>query len=345
MTTVQTQFETIVLTTRGSALAMAQTHWVMARCREAFPHLNFKILIVKTTGDKLQTAALANPGMSSAKGLFTKELEQALLEKQAHMAVHSLKDLPTELPEGLHLGAVCERADARDLLIYRSRSLKNGFAAGLKFQDLPQNATVATSSTRRQAQLLALRPDLHLLPIRGNVGTRLRKLRENPEISATILAAAGLGRLNYQVLADGSLQGSSQNRAGHDDPLPPGLMASPMDTTTMIPCVGQGAIGIETRTNDPVIAEICHSLNHPETACCVAAERAFLKAMGGGCQSPVAAWAHIDRGQLALRAVSFRKGPAFHAKAAGPLDQPEQLGQAVAKRLILMEEKTAVPNQ
>lgn len=343
MTTEPTQPIKIVLATRGSALALVQTHWVMARCREAFPHLDFEARIIKTTGDKLQTAALANPGMSSTKGLFTKELEQALLEKQAHTAVHSLKDLPTDLPQGLHLGAVCERADARDMLIYRGPSLKNGFAAGLKFQDLPQGATVATSSTRRQAQLLALRPDLKIQPVRGNVGTRLRKLHENPEIDATILAAAGLARLNFQVLADGSLHGSTQNRAGHDDPLPHGLMATPMDPATMIPCVGQGAIGIETRTDDPLIAEICQSLNHPETACCVTAERAFLKAMGGGCQSPVAAWANIVQGRLKIRAVSFRKGPAYHAEESGPIDVPGQLGESVAKRLIAMEEKPALP--
>lgn len=336
MTTVQTK--PIILATRGSALALAQTHWVMARCQAAFPHLNFAVKIIKTTGDKLQTAALANPGMASTKGLFTKELEQALLEKNADLAVHSLKDLPTDLPEGLHLGAVCERADARDMLIYRGPSLNKGFAAGLIFQDLPQGAAVATSSTRRQAQLLALRPDLKIQPIRGNVGTRIKKLHENPAVAATILAAAGLGRLNFQVLADGSLHGTSQNRSGQDDPIPTGMMASPMDPATMIPSVGQGAIGIETRAADKLIAEICMSLNHPGTACCVASERAFLHAMGGGCQSPVAAWATLLQGRLHIRAVSFRKGPAFHAGESGSIDHPKQLGETVARRLIAMEE-------
>lgn len=337
MTTAKIQSKPIILATRGSALAMVQTHWVMARCREAFPDLNFEIKIIKTTGDKLQTAALANPGMASTKGLFTKELEQALLDQQANLAVHSLKDLPTELPEGLQLGAVCERADARDMLIYRGPSLKNGFAADLKFQNLPKGATVATSSTRRQAQLLALRPDLNIQPIRGNVGTRLKKLHENGDIDATILAAAGLGRLNFQVQPDGTLNGNIQSRLGTDDPMPGGLMAAPMDPTSMIPCVGQGAIGIETRVDDKVIAEICICLNHLGTECCVTAERAFLHAMGGGCQSPVAAWATIAQGRLHIRAVSFRKGPACHAEESGPIGHPENLGESVASRLIAME--------
>ena len=323
---------------------MVQTRWVMARCHEAFPLLNFEVKIIRTTGDKLQTASLANPGMSSTKGLFTKELEQALLEQQADIAVHSLKDLPTDLPAGLHLGAVCERADARDMLIYRGLTLKNGFAAGLNFQDLPEGASVATSSTRRQAQLLALRPDLKIRPIRGNVGTRLGKLRENSDIGATILAAAGLSRLNFHVLGDGSLHGTSQKQVGHDDPLQNGLMACPMNPETMIPCVGQGAIGIETRTDDPIIGKICQSLNHPQTACCVLAERAFLKTMGGGCQSPVAAWANIAQGRLKIRAVSFRKGPAYHAEDSGPIDDPVRLGESVARHLIAMEEKVAGPN-
>lgn len=346
MTTVQSKSESkpIILATRGSALAMVQTHWIMARCRKAFPHLVFEVKIIKTTGDKLQTAALANPGMSSTKGLFTKELEQALLENQADLAVHSLKDLPTDLPQGLHLGAVSERADARDMLIYRGPSLKNGFAAGLNFRDLPMGAAIATSSTRRQAQLLALRPDLKIQPIRGNVGTRLKKLHENPDIDATILAAAGLGRLNFQVSADGTLHGTPQNRSGHDDPMPGGLMAAPMDPATMIPCVGQGAIGIETRTDDELVAEICQTLNHAQTASCVTAERAFLHAMGGGCQSPVAAWTNIVEGRLKIRAVSFRKGPAFHAEEFGPIDNPRQLGESVARCLIAMEEKPAVPS-
>ena len=215
----------IILATRGSPLALAQTHRVLNTCAHAFPHLRFEIRVIKTTGDKLQTASLAHTDQDSlpsptAKGLFTKELENALTEKSADMAIHSLKDLPTELPEGLILGGVLRRADAHDLLIYRSQALAEklqsavtdwapgvksyrGFKRGLKIKDLPQGATIASSSTRRQVQIQHLRPDIRVIPIRGNVGTRIRKLREHPEIDATLLAAAGLERLEYHLFPDG----------------------------------------------------------------------------------------------------------------------------------------------
>ena len=179
---------TIRIATRGSALALAQANMVLAQLRAAFPGESFELQIIKTTGDKLQTASLASPNLP--KGLFTKEIEEALLNGQADLAVHSLKDLPTELPAGLQLGAVSVRVDVRDVLVTRRSPALNSQPATLN--SLPLRATVATSSTRRRAQLLDHRPDLNIVPIRGNVGTRLRKLAEQPELHAIVLAAAGL---------------------------------------------------------------------------------------------------------------------------------------------------------
>ena len=208
----------IFIATRGSALALAQANAVLAQCRKAFPKLSFEIKIIKTTGDKLQTASLAKEGESLPKGLFTKELEVALLKHQADLAVHSLKDLPTELPAGLKLGAVGKRADVRDVLIYRDaeflksqlstpstqltewtpgQSERRGFKPKLAIKDFPAGATVATSSTRRKAQLLAQRADLEIVEIRGNVVTRLLKLSERAELDATGAGGGGIGAFGF----------------------------------------------------------------------------------------------------------------------------------------------------
>ena len=212
----------IAIATRGSALALAQANQVLAQCRAAFPRLSFESKIIKTTGDKLQTASLAQEGQTLPKGLFTKELEVALLKHRADLAVHSLKDLPTDLPAGLMLGAVGKRADVRDVLIYRDagylraaeadqraaewspgQSARRGFKPGLAVKDLPAGAVVATSSTRRKAQLLTLNPALKVPDIRGNVVTRLQKVAERAELDATVLALAGLTRLDFQHHARG----------------------------------------------------------------------------------------------------------------------------------------------
>src|SRR6266540_1309801 len=225
---MSTVVKRIIIATRGSALALAQANLVFDQCRAAFPKLKFEIKIIKTTGDKLQTASLAKPAESLPKGLFTKELEVALLKHRADLAVHSLKDLPTELPAGLQLGAVSNRVDVRDVLIYRDAEYLRAEAAkatvvewspghaqrrGLKpksgLNELPAGATVATSSTRRKAQLLAHRPDLNVVEIRGNIVTRLQKLADKPELDALILAAAGLARLNFQITSLGALLGNA----------------------------------------------------------------------------------------------------------------------------------------
>lgn len=331
----------LFLATRGSALALAQANAVLAQCRAAFPDLLFEIKIIKTTGDKLQTASLAQEGKTLPKGLFTKELEVALLENRADLAVHSLKDLPTELPDGLELGAIGKRADVRDVLIYRDEGylrstpgtlpevssdepVRRGFKALLSIQGLPEGAVVATSSTRRRAQLLAQNPGLNVPDIRGNVLTRMQKLADKAELDATVLALAGISRLSYRVTPEGNLRGES---------VPDGLLATVLDTEVMLPCVGQGAVGIEVRKGDERIAAICQRLNDYATYQCVTAERSFLAAMGGGCQSPVAAYAEITGDQLHMRALSFANGPLQRAQASRPIPQAVELGNQIAAAL------------
>jgi len=334
----------IIIATRGSALALAQANLIATQCRSTFPKLPFELKIIKTTGDKLQKASMARKGQSLPKGLFTKELEVALLRGQADLAVHSLKDLPTDLPAGLILAATPKRADARDVLIYRSagylsqlstlnpqpaewtpgQSQLRGFGPHLHLKDFPSGATIATSSTRRKEQLLAARPDLNVVEIRGNVATRMQKVAERGELDATVLALAGISRLNFEIKADGTLLG---------DAVPDGLLATVLEVDVMLPCVGQGAIGVEIRADDERVGKICERLNHFNTFQCVTAERAFLQAMGGGCQSPVAAYAEIDGSRMQLRAVSFREGPAKRAEGKRPLAEAAALGQELAAQL------------
>jgi hydroxymethylbilane synthase len=329
---------TVYLATRGSALALAQTNMVIEQCRRLFPELRFEAKIIKTTGDKLQTASLASANLP--KGLFTKELETALLAGEADLAVHSLKDLPTELPDGLELGAVSERADVRDVLVYRDAHFlanppdyswagqadstpKRGFTPGLTVKDLPRRATVATSSTRRSAQLLEKRPDLNIVPVRGNVGTRLNKLAAQPELDAIVLAAAGLERLRF-TFNGGVLRGES---------VPNGLLVTPISPDEMLPCVGQAALGIEIKSANPIAHEICSKLNHPLTMTCVRAERAFLRGMGGGCQVPVGAYAAIAEGQLKMSVISFLGSRPARASAHGEISDPESLGLQLAQKV------------
>ena len=333
----------IIIATRGSALALAQANLVFDQCRAAFPKLKFEIKIIRTTGDKLQTASLPNPSESLPKGLFTRELEVALLKSRADLAVHSLKDLPTELPAGLKLGAVSKRVDVRDALICRDAeyrgaeeaktavtrrmsrpSQRRGFKPKISLRDLPPGATIATSSTRRKAQLLANRPDLNVVEIRGNVVTRLQKLDEQAEIDAVVLAAAGLERLSFRITPEGRLQG---------DAVPDGLLATVLEPEIMLPCVGQGALGIEIRENDERVAVICERLDHYNTRQCVAAERAFLGAMGGGCQSPIAAYAEVVGDQVRLRVVSFQGGTPRRGEAKRGLKESTALGEELAAAL------------
>jgi hydroxymethylbilane synthase len=332
----------IIIVTRGSALALAQSNHVLAQCREAFPTLRFELKIIKTTGDKLQSKA-PKENESLPKGLFTKELEVALLKHRADMAVHSLKDLPTELPEGLTLGAIGKRADVRDVLIYRDaeflraekaretvterppgQAAWRGYKPKTAIKDFPAGATIATSSTRRKAQLLAHNGGLKVVEIRGNVGTRIQRLAERPELDGIVLAAAGLARLDFTISSDGRLTG---------DAVPDGMLATILEPEIMLPCVGQGAIGIETRAVDERIATICERLNHFNTQQCAVAERAFLAGMGGGCQSPVAAYAEVVGNQVRLRAASFVSGPVRRAEGKRPIKEAAELGAKLAQQL------------
>jgi hydroxymethylbilane synthase len=334
----------IIICTRGSALALAQSNMIAAMCRAAFPRLRFELKIIKTTGDKLQKASMAKVEGGLPKGLFTKELEVALVKGQADLAVHSLKDLPTELPAGLILAATPKREDVRDVLIYRDanflakqnetikeqadwspgQSDLRGFKPHKKLKDFPKGATIATSSTRRKQSLLAARPDLKIVEIRGNVTTRMQKVAERGEVDATVLALAGMKRLNFDINPDGTISG---------DAVPDGLLATILDLDVMLPCVGQGAIGIETRADDERILKIVERLNHFNTFHAVSAERAFLRGMGGGCQSPVGAYAEISGDQISLKAISFRDEMVKRGEAKRPIAEAAALGEQIAEML------------
>ncbi|MCS1409990.1 MAG: Porphobilinogen deaminase [Verrucomicrobia subdivision 3 bacterium] len=276
----------LVIATRGSALALTQANYVQRRLQSLLPELPIKIKRFKTKGDQLQNKPQHEIPEHLPKGLFTKELENALLNGQADIAVHSLKDLPTGLPEGLKLAAVSPREDAREVLLTRHPlDLADLNANPLKA--LPQGAAIGTGSPRRQAFVSAGNPSLRTVLIRGNVPTRIRKLAKSPEVDAIILAAAGLRRLGYTLLNHKPLAG---------DDTPPDVFSTILPIQSMIPCVAQGAIGLEARSQDPPVQAICDQFNDPHTRVCVEAERIFLSAMGGGCQSPVAAHAKLDNG-------------------------------------------------
>jgi hydroxymethylbilane synthase len=334
----------IVICTRGSALALAQSSMIAAMCREAFPRQRFELKIIKTTGDKLQKASMAKVEGGLPKGLFTKELEVALLKGTADLAVHSLKDLPVDLPAGLVLAATPKREDVRDVLIYRDaaflkkqgerikeavgwspgQSELRGFKSRMKLKDFPKGATIATSSTRRKMSLLAVRPDLNIVEIRGNVATRMQKVAERGELDATVLALAGMTRLNFKIKKDGTISG---------DAVPDGLLATVLELDEMLPCVGQGAIGIEIRADDERIGKIVERLNHFDTFHAVTAERAFLRGMGGGCQSPVGAFGEISGDKVSLTAISFRDEEVKHASGKRPLSEAAELGELIAAKL------------
>ncbi|HEY9401408.1 MAG TPA: hydroxymethylbilane synthase, partial [Pyrinomonadaceae bacterium] len=264
--------EHFVIGSRGSKLALWQSEWVKARLAELRPEAEIRIEVIKTSGDVMLDVPLAVIG---GKGVFTKELEEALLAEEIDLAVHSLKDLPTTLPDNLAITAVTEREDARDALI-----LREGVAAQTdSLQGLPQGAIVGTSSLRRQAQLKHLRPDVSIKDLRGNVDTRLRKLDEGG-YDAIILASAGLRRLGFERRINVSITHAE-----------------------MLPAVGQGALGIETRANDPRTAALVSLLEHGPTRAACTAERSLLFALGGGCQVPIAAHAVVEGDTLRLDAL------------------------------------------
>lgn len=292
--------KTIRVGTRDSALAMWQTEWVVGQLRQLYPDLKFEIVAMKTQGDKILDVALAKIG---DKGLFTKELEVAMLEGRVDLAVHSMKDLPTRLPAGLTIGAICVRENPGDVLIS---------PAGYTLETLPDGARIATSSLRRRAQLLAYRRDLQITDMRGNLATRFRKLQEQ-KLDGMILAAAGVVRLGWQ------------DRISQYIPY-----------EISLPAVGQGSIGIEIRENDEEIMNLLRPLNDFAAAAAIKAERAFLRKLEGGCQIPIGALGQLQGDQLVLQGVvaSLDGSKLLRKTISGSPAAAEQLGEELAGQML-----------
>jgi hydroxymethylbilane synthase len=290
------------IASRGSDLALWQARAVAGGLRARHPELDVSVVVVKTTGDRILDVPLAHIG---DRGLFTKELDSVVLAGDAELAVHSLKDLPTRLPAGLSLAAITEREDPRDVLLCRA-------GLGPALAELPAGARVGTSSLRRRAQLLAARPALEVVDLRGNLNTRLARL-DSGRYDAVLLAAAGVLRLGWRE-----------------------RISAWLDPPAWLPAVGQGALAIVTRTEATVVREHVAALNHPPTAACVKAERAFLRAVEGGCQIPVGALATLRRGTLQLNAMisSLDGSTILRAEQSAAADQAEQLGRRVAGSLL-----------
>jgi hydroxymethylbilane synthase len=290
----------LVLATRGSQLALAQAGRVAAALCGFEPGLTVELKVIKTTGDKILDVPLAKIG---GKGLFVKEIEDTLLSGGADFAVHSMKDMPSELPAGLVVAAVSEREDPRDVLVSPQ---------GLSLDQLLAGGVVGTSSLRRKAQLLARRPDLKTVDLRGNVDTRLRKM-DDQSLAGVILAAAGL------------------NRLGIND-VPRQLIPE----TVMLPAVGQGALGLEARADDDAVLERLARLNHPDTAAAAVTERAFLARLEGGCQVPIAGHARVEKGIVVFKGLVASLDGQTVARGEG-LSSPEEaavMGRQVAEDVL-----------
>jgi hydroxymethylbilane synthase len=290
----------LLIATRKSPLALWQADYVANQLKAAHPRLQIDIIKISTQGDKILDAPLAKIG---GKGLFVKELEQHLLEGEADIAVHSMKDVPVELPDGLHLPVICPREDPRDAFV------SNRYGS---LMELPQGAVVGTSSLRRQCQIRALRPDLQLVDLRGNVNTRLRKL-DDGEYMAVILAAAGLIRLGWAA-----------------------RITEYLAPEISLPAIGQGAVGIECRSNDPRVNALIAPLHDATTALRVRAERAMNLRLQGGCQVPIAGYAEIEHGVLLLRGLVGKPDGTeiIRSEIAGPPANAEELGTVLAEDLL-----------
>ncbi|GAB6067970.1 hydroxymethylbilane synthase [Methylothermus subterraneus] len=291
---------TIRIATRKSPLAVWQAEYVASCLRRQHPALKIELVRMTTQGDKILDVALAKVG---GKGLFVKELEQGILDGRAEIAVHSMKDVPVELPEGLHIGAILRREDPRDVLVSVEFS-------GL--DQLPQDARVGTSSLRRQCQLKRNFPQWRIIPLRGNVGTRLEKLKSG-QFDAIVLAGAGMKRLGLE-----------------------GQITEWLDPELCLPAIGQGAIGIECRCDDALVNRLIAPLHDPGTAACVLAERALNARLQGGCQVPIAGLAELREGRLYLRGrVGMPDGSEVIAAAIeGGVEEAQDLGCALAETLL-----------
>jgi hydroxymethylbilane synthase len=314
----------IVLGSRGSPLALAQTRFIMTELKRSWPGRNFEIHVIKTEGDRLAEEPPGAGNLKLGKGIFTGELESALLAGDIDLAVHSLKDLPTSSPEGLMVAAIPKRADARDVLITKNSEPKEELPEGwvtasgslrrvLLGPELRYGAILATGSARREAQMRLVRADLVTAPIRGNIDTRLRKFRENDEWSGLILAAAGLDRLKPDVA---------------------GLILTRMPFSQMLPAPGQGALAIQTRTeNSADVRSLLRAMHDPVAAATVTAERMFLQALGGGCGEPIGAYAEVGADNLLkLEGIAWLIGETEprRGKLVRRIDQAEALGVDLA---------------
>jgi hydroxymethylbilane synthase len=300
MSQVGEERSTVVLGTRGSKLAVQQSEWVQAQLHALAPHVTVTLRRIQTSGDKILDVPLAQIG---GKGLFVKEIEEALLSGEIDLAVHSMKDVPTELPEGLEILCVPPREDPRDALISRD---------GWSFKDLPRGARIGTSSLRRQSQFLHTRPDLAIAMLRGNLDTRLKKLREG-QFDAIVLAAAGLRRLAW----------------AHE-------ITEYLSPQICLPAIGQGALGIEGRREDFFIRTLLSGLDHTPSKTAVLAERALLHRLQGGCQVPIAAHATVAGAGVRLEGLvsSVDGKELFRDVAEGTIEDPESIGIQLAERLL-----------
>ena len=294
--------KTLRIGTRASQLALWQANWVKSELEKKHPGLEVTLTKIKTQGDKILDVPLA---MVGGKGLFVKEIEEAMLRGEIDIAVHSMKDVPTFFPKGLALRCITEREDPRDIVV-----LRPGFKS---FRDLPQGARIGTSSLRRKAMLLHLRPDFQMVDIRGNVETRIRKLTED-NLDAVVLAAAGMHRLGFT-----------------------GQIGEYLPTDVSLPAIGQGALGIESRIADAEVNALIDFFNHPETAAAVKGERAVLRRLEGGCQVPIGAYGEVKDGRLTLTGlVASIDGAKFLKKTVvcAP-EEAEKVGISLADDLII----------
>ena len=293
--------KTIVIGTRDSKLAIWQSQWVQDQLNSFYPEIEFKLSPMKTKGDKILDVPLPKIG---DKGLFTMELEQALLSGEIDMAVHSLKDLPTQLPKGLGIGSFCKREDPRDVFLSKE---------GIKLDDLPEGSVIGTSSLRRKTQLQYYRQDLKFIDLRGNLETRWRKLQESDEMAGMILAAAGVLRLGWED-----------------------RITEYVPENIVLPAVGQGVIAIEIAEHRSDIIEFLHPLNHKPTELAVRAERSFLRALEGGCQVPIGALAIVDQDQIRLQGNITSLDASVVLETAEEGSDPEAVGRGAAEKIKIL---------
>jgi hydroxymethylbilane synthase len=294
--------EKLIIGSRGSGLALWQANWIKSQLEELHPDLQVDITIIKTSGDKIQDVPLTKIG---GKGLFVKEIEEALLRRDVDIAVHSMKDVPMKLPYELEISVVTERENPFDALISKDN---------IQLDDLPKNAKIGTGSLRRSSQLLKYRPDLEIVPLRGNIDTRIKKL-DSEGLDAIILAAAGLRRMGWGD-----------------------KIAQVIPAQIILPAMGQGAVGIETRQYDPNVFEAIMALDHEETHLALDAERAFVDVLEGGCQVPIGAYATLDEKNITLSGLvaSLDGKTIYQASNKRPLIEAKQLGKELGREILAM---------